>query len=51
MCERINITLPPALLKAIDEICDYNMCSRSHLIRLAIRQYLSSLDDEEDSEK
>ena len=48
--ERINITLPPQLLKEIDELCDLNMVSRSSFVRTAIRYYISSLDDEEEDE-
>jgi len=47
----MNITLPPSLLKEIDEICDLNMISRSQFVRTAIRHYIASLDDEEDNEE
>ena len=48
--ERINVSLPPVLLKEIDEICDYNWLSRSEFIRKAIREYLQKLDDKEEKE-
>ena len=49
--KRVNVSLPPVLLKEIDEICEYNWLSRSEFIRKAIRQYLQSLDDREEKEE
>lgn len=49
--ERVNVSLPVSLLNLIDEICQTNWISRSEFIRNAVREYISSIDDEEDSEE
>lgn len=45
--ERITITIPPDLLKEIDEICAQSGYSRSFIVMRAIRIYLKMLDEED----
>lgn len=45
--ERITITIPPDLLKDLDEMCAQSGYSRSFLIWRALRLYMKMLDEEE----
>lgn len=47
---RIHISLPPALLKHIDEICERNWVTRCEFIRAAIKHYLAYINDEKGEE-
>lgn len=47
--ERVNVSLPVSLLNLIDEICQINWISRSEFIRNAVREYISSIDDDKEN--
>lgn len=47
---RIHISLPPSLLKQVDETCELNWVTRCEFIRAAIKFYLAYINDEKGEE-